>query len=329
MSQAIVMVTCVLGPPASQAADFFGRKWLVVIGSAFGFVGALIVSRASSMEMAIGGQCISSVAYIAQPILTAVASEILPRKFRPIAQGGLNAAGAAGAIVGILGGSVLTSSSISGWRAYWYIVTALLGVSGILIAVIYRPPPRPLQKSLTLSEKLARLDWVAYVLLTIGLVLFTMGLSWGNNPYLWSNPHVLAPLIVGLVFFLALIGHQTFIKKDGLIHHDLFKKDRNFAVALVCFFVDGLIFWAANNYYSFQVSVLYETDGLLTGLHFAIAFFSAIVASASVVLITSLTKRLREPILVSFLMFTIFFGKSILSKRLWDSTDTGQRLWLP
>lgn len=304
------MVTCVLGPPASQAADYFGRKWLLVIGSVFGLVGALIVSRASSMGMAIGGQCISSVLYIGQPILIAVASEILPRKFRPIAQGGLNIAGAAGAIVGILGGSALTASSVSGWRAYWYIVTAMLAVSGILIAVLYRPPPRPLQKSLTLGEKLGRLDWVAYVLLAIGLILFTMGLSWGNNPYSWSNPHVITPLIIGLVFFLALIGHQAFIKKDGLVHHDLFKKDRNFAVALGCFFVDGLIFWAGNNYYSFQVSILYETDAILTGLHFAVAFFAAIAASASVALISSFTKRLREPIVVSFLMFTIFFGES-------------------
>ena len=116
MSQAIVIVTVVLGPPASQAADYFGRKWLLAISSCFGVVGAIIVSRATSMGMAIGGQSIESVAYIGQPILIAVASEILPRKFRPIAQGGLNAAGAAGAIVGILGGSALTSSSISGWR---------------------------------------------------------------------------------------------------------------------------------------------------------------------------------------------------------------------
>ena len=232
-----------LGPPASQAADYFGRKWLLVIASIFGFIGALILSRANTMGQAIAGQSISSILYIGQPILFAVGSEILPRKFRPIAQGGLNAAGAVGAMVGILGGSALTKASISGWRTYWYIVAAMLAVSAVLLAVLYRPPPRPLQKSLTLKEKLGRLDWVAYLLLAIGLVLFTMGLSWGLNPYPWSNAHVLGPLLVGAAFFIALVVHQTFFKKDGLVHHDLFKKDRNFAVALGCFFADGIIFW--------------------------------------------------------------------------------------
>ena len=307
LSQAIVITTVVLGPPASQAADFFGRKWLLVISSLFGFVGALILSRANSMGQAIGGQVVSSVLYIGQPILIAVGSEILPRKFRPIAQGGLNIAGACGAIVGLLGGTPLTSSGLYGWRNYWYIVAALLGASSVIMAALYNPPPRPLQ-SLKLMDKLARLDWTAYVLLTIGLVLFTIGLSWGDNPYPWSDAHVLAPLIVGFCFFTGLIVHQTFFKKDGLIHHDLFKKDRNFAVALGCFFADGMIFWAANNYFPFQVSVLYETDPLLVGLYFAVAFFAAVAASASVALISSFTKSLREPIVVSFIMFTIFYG---------------------
>lgn len=261
------------------------------------------------MGQAIGGQVVSSVLYIGQPILIAVASEILPRKFRPAAQGGLNAAGASGGIVGLLAGSALTSDSLYGWRNYWHIVAALLGASSIIMAILYNPPPRPLQRSLSLKEKLARLDWIAYVLLAVGLVLFTMGLSWGNNPYSWSDARVLAPLLVGFCFFVGLIIHQTFFKKDGLFHHDLFKKDRNFAVALGCFFADGMIFFAANNYFAFEVSVLYETNSMLVGLHFCIAFFAAIAASASVVLISSFTKSIREPIVVSFIMFTIFYGK--------------------
>lgn len=162
------------------------------------------------MGQAIGVQVISSVLYIGQPILFAVGSEILPRKLRPVAQAGLNAAGAVGAIVGILAGGALTSASLYGWRNYCYIVAALLGASVIIIGILYNPPPRPLQRSLTLREKLARLDWIGYILLTIGLVLFTIGLSWGNNPYPWSDARVLAPLIVGFCFFIGLIVHQTY-----------------------------------------------------------------------------------------------------------------------
>lgn len=313
LSQAIVIVTVVLGPPASQAADYFGRKWFLVSAGVFGFVGSLILSRANSMSQAIGGQVVSSILYIAQPILTAVSSEILPRKFRPVVQAGLNGAGALGGIVGLLGGSALTTNHLYGWRTYFYIGAALMGVSAIIIALLYNPPPRPLQKSLTLQEKLARLDWVAYFLLAAGLSLFVMGLSWAYNPYPWSDAHVLAPLIVGACIFIALIVHQTWLKRDGLVHHDLFKKDRNFAVSLGCFFVDGMIFWAANNYFAYEVSILYETNAMLVVLHFAIAFFTAIAAAISVGVISTFTKAVREPIVASFIMFTIFFGKSCRS----------------
>jgi hypothetical protein len=260
------------------------------------------------MDQVIAGQVIGSVAYIAQPIFTAVASEILPRRSRPMAQAGLNAGGGLGGITGLLAGSVITTDSLFGWRKYWYIVTALSGASAIILTILYWPPPRPLQKSLTFKEKIARLDWVAYALLAISLTLFVMGLSWGDNPFSWSNPHVLATLIVGGVFFLIFVGHQTFIKKDGLIHHDLFKKDRNFALALGCFFADGVVFFAANNYFGFEVAVLYETDTLQANLHFAITFCTGFFAAFLVYVLSKFTKNIREPIVISFLFLTAFFG---------------------
>jgi len=47
---------------------------------------------------------------------------------------------------------------------------------------------------------------------------------------------------------------------------------------------------------------------MLIGLHFCVAFFAAIAASASVLLISAYTKSIREPIVVSFIMFTIFYA---------------------
>lgn len=324
LSQAIVIVTVVLGPPASQAADYWGRKWFLVVGSGVGLVGALILSRANTMGQAIAGQVVLSVLYIAQPILIAVGSEILPRRLRPSAQAGLNAGGALGAITGLLGGSALTSSGLFGWRNYWYIVAALLGASAATLATLYRPLPRPLQTTLSFREKIARLDWVAYALLASGLTLFTMGLSWGDNPFAWTDAHVLAPLILGGVLFAGLVAHQTFVKKDGLVHHDLFKKDRNFALALGCFFADGMIFWSANNYYAFQVSVLYETDVLLVNLHFCVAFFAGVAAAVMVGVISAYTKSIREPIVASFVFLTLFFGELALGSAPGASADAWQ-----
>ena len=310
MAQGLVILTALLGPPISQAADYWGRKWFIVVLSTFGVVGSIVVSRADSMGQAIAGEVIIGVAYGCQPLLFAIGSEILPRRVRPAAQAGLNISGALGAIVALLAGSALTSTNPFGFRAFWYISTGIFAASTIICAILYNPPLRPLQTQLSMGEKLARLDWVAYALLASGITLFVMGLSWGDNPYAWKDAHVLAPLIVGIVILLGLAAHQTFIKKDGLVHHRLFQKDRNFAICFFAFFMDGVIFWAANNYFPFAIQVLYETNALLVGLHFCVTFLVALAASFFIAYFSSKTKLLREPLVAAFLAFTLFFGES-------------------
>jgi MFS family permease len=309
LSQAIVITTVALGPPVSQATDIWGRKWFLVILTACGAVGSIIISRATSMSMAIAGECICGLAYGSQPLLYAVVSEILPRKYRPAAQGGINASLAAGGVTALLAGSVMIKDYTEGFRAFWYMVAAILAVSATICAILYNPPPLPLQVSLTTKEKFGRLDWVAYALLSNGTVLFVLALSWGNNPYKWTSAHVLAPLLVGAVLLAGLFVHQIKFKKDGLLHHGLFRGDRNFPIALFIMFVDGMAFFAANSYYAFEVATLYETDLFRTGLRFCIVFFAAIVSSLAVAAYSSITKHVREPIIISFALFVAFFGE--------------------
>ncbi|KIW07205.1 uncharacterized protein PV09_02070 [Verruconis gallopava] len=326
ISQVIVIVTATLGPPASQAADYWGRKWFFVGSSVFGFVGAIVLARAHSIGQVIAGQTISSVFFISQPILIAVGSEILPRKWRPIAQGGLNAAGGLGGVVAFLGGQSLIDQSPSGWRNIWYIITALMGASGIIIATLYWPPPMPLQKTLSASEKFRRLDWVAYFLLAAGLALLCMGLSWAESPYPWSNAHVVACIVVGGMLILALVVHQTFFQKHGLLDHDLFKKDRNFAIAIGCFFLDGMIFWAYNSYFPFEMSTLYAyNSSAIEGARNCMNFFATFFAVALIPVISHFTKSIREPTVISFLAYVVFFA--LMAKM--DVNETGKTWGYP
>ena len=60
LTETIAITAGTLSPPISQAADFWGRKWLVVGFTACGAVGCLIVSRADNFGTLIGGQCMST-----------------------------------------------------------------------------------------------------------------------------------------------------------------------------------------------------------------------------------------------------------------------------
>lgn len=119
LAQTIVIVTVVLGPVVGQAVDYWGRKWFLVLLTLCAVVGSIVVSRATSMGVAIAGEVICGLSYGAQSLYYSVASEILPRKWRPAAQGGINAALGLGGIVGLLAGSYLIKTYDEGFRIFW------------------------------------------------------------------------------------------------------------------------------------------------------------------------------------------------------------------
>lgn len=279
----IAIETAVLGPPFSQAADYFGRRWFLIIPTLFGAVGSIIVSRATSMGMVIGGMLVLSVQYGNQPLLHAVVSEVLTHRQRGAAQATVNITGALGGILGVVAGAALTSNdTINGFRAIWYLCAGLYAAAAAFVAIAYHPPLRRFQTEFTLRQKLGKLDWVGYSLLTFGVVPFFMGLTWAENPCgsdlclrecslidfadPWNDAHVLAPLLVGFAFSAVFIIYEWKFKKDGLIHHRLFSRDRNFALALLGVFTEGCVFFATIAFFTYQVSVLYYTNIIVASL---------------------------------------------------------------
>ncbi|KAK5057513.1 hypothetical protein LTR84_011513 [Exophiala bonariae] len=306
LTSVISILTVVLSPPVSQATDYWGRKWFLVVLTALGCVGSIVVSRADSMAMAIAGFTVTGLSYGAQPLLHAVTSEVLPRKHRPYAQASVNVSASLGAIFGLLVGGALTRNNHpNGFRTYWYITAAIYAVGAAACGLLYNPPPRELQLSLTLQEKLRKLDWLGYLLLMSGLVLFCLGLSWSQNPYPWTSARVLATFLVGVVLTVALVIHQWRFKSDGMFHHALFR-GRNFVLGVFCIFCEGITFFAANNYFAFEVSVFYATDPLTIGLHYTIAFYTFGLFAVVAGLYCWKTKTVRLPIIVAFLSFVIF-----------------------
>jgi hypothetical protein len=274
----------------------------------------MVIARAVSMGQVIAGAVITGLAYGSQPLLYAVVSEILPRRFRAPAQSSSNISLDIGSLFTLLAGEAIMKYHKDGFRIFWYLTGGSLRLSAIICALLYNPPLRPLQKSLTQKQKLRQLDWVGYALLTIGIVLFSMGLVWSDNPYSWRNAHILAPFVIGTVLLIGLGVHQTFFKRDGMFHHGLFKKDRNFAISLICIFIEGMGFFAANAFFPLEISVLFETDPIRVGLRYSITFFSAVAMSAAIAVYCVKTHRIRWVTVLAFLFLVDFYSK--LSKPL-------------
>ncbi|KAK5048723.1 hypothetical protein LTR84_005815 [Exophiala bonariae] len=308
LSSGVSIVNMSFGPAFSQAADYWGRKWFIVASCSIGMVGAIIVSRAQSMNIAILGTTLASMVLAAQPLTFTVASEILPRRYRVLGQAFVNLGLASGGVLALLGGNALAEAFGEGWRIIWYMETGFLAFAATVTTFMYNPPQRPEEVSLTTRAKLGMLDWTAIISLTIGVVLFVMGLTWANNPYPWRDAHVLGPFLIGSAILIALVIHQTKLKKDGLFHHGAFKSDRNLAIALICVGIEGLVYFVANVYYPMEVAILFTSDANQIALHWSVSLFSMFFALAVIVWYIPTKRDMRTPLVISYVFVALFFG---------------------
>src|SRR4051794_18444079 len=83
-SSCIAIMTVALNPPISQAADYWGRKPILIGFSLTGVVGSIIVSRAQNSSTIIAGFAILGLNFGCQSVILAVLSEVLPRQYRPM-----------------------------------------------------------------------------------------------------------------------------------------------------------------------------------------------------------------------------------------------------
>ncbi|KAB5517003.1 major facilitator superfamily domain-containing protein [Coniochaeta sp. 2T2.1] len=193
----IAIMTVVLGPIVSQASDYWGRKWFLIVLTLVGAAGAVIVSRAHSMSMIIAGFSVIGIDFGVQPLLHTVASEVLPRRWRAWGQAAVTISNALGLITGlIVGGHFNRHGDPNGFRYFFYIAAATFA-----LAAPYASTPTT---AYTFNEKLAKLDWIGYTLLSSSLVLFCVGLSYSQNPYQWSDARVSASFAIGMGFGLGM-----------------------------------------------------------------------------------------------------------------------------
>ncbi len=297
-----------LGAPVSQAADFWGRKWFVVGFTGAGCVGCLIASRAHSFGVVVGGQSIACLALGAQPLVHAIASEIIPRKYRSFAQAAVNLASSTGGIVGILMGGALVRQSPEGFRVYFYITSGLYGAIGLVVVWLYQPPPRRPQVEMSHRQRLAKLDWYGYALFVPGLILFSYALTSSSGVYHWSSPNIVGPLVVGVILLIVFVLYEWKVTTTGILHHGLFSRGRNFAICLALIFTEGLAFFAANTYFAYESAVLYDRTVFDAGLGFTVVFWTANVGTALTSLYVSRTKTVRIPLIFATMCVAIFFA---------------------
>ncbi len=256
-----------------RLADMVGRKNLLVIGLVVFTLGSTICGASPNLGILIAARAFQG---LGGALIMSVSPAILTSAFPPQERGralGLNAVAVAlGTSVGpTLGGLITANFS---WRWIFY-VNVPLGVIGVVASM------------LVLKERSQRVngrfDPTGAILLAIGLVTLTLGLSFGQE-WGWSSPALLATLAICVLAFILLIVVERRVSDPVIDFHML--QNRVFVSANISLIMSFLALFAVSFMLPFYLEELrniplVEAGLLLTPLPLAIALiapFSGVLA---------------------------------------------------
>ncbi|TID25717.1 putative siderophore iron transporter [Venturia nashicola] len=242
------LVQAVLCPLIASASDTFqARKTLLVVLTTISFVGAAIAPGATSIARVIAAQFLMGFGFASTALAYSVPSEILPRRWRPMAQASMNIAAVLGATSGPLAiGGLTKSNPHTGWRIFYWIMMAIWGLTAMGIFFGYRPPKRHTRLDhLQFMQKLKRLDLPGFGLLTAGLTLLLTGINLGGGLFIWKSVPVLTTLVIGIILLVVFAVHEWRFTNTGILDHELFQggkhRGRTFAICVVLMFLEGIM----------------------------------------------------------------------------------------
>ena len=201
----------------------------------------------------------------------------------------------------------------------YYIAIIYAALVLIGTAVLYFPPPRPMQDyDRTRWEQFLRLDFGGYVLYTASLTAFLLGLSWGGSAgHPWNSASVVAPIVLGALGLVAVFFYDFVIFQDRgrpIFPKDLFQQYREFTVSLVCVFVAGMVYFSMSGLIPQATLFVYTSDPLELGKLLLTYGFGQFVASAVIPLFLHRTKNPKRYLIITLavqLVFTALYAYGV------------------
>lgn len=222
MLMGYMVVTAVLLVTFGRISDIYGRVKMYNLGFAVFTFGSILLfltpgsGNFAALEIiffriiqGIGGAFLFANA-------TAILTDAFPSNQRGFAMGINQIAAIGGSFIGLLVGGILSPFS---WRAI-FLISVPFGLIGTIWAYLM------LHETATI-KKGQKLDVIGNVLFAVGLTVILIAITYGILPYGtssmgWTNPLVIAGLVMGLLFLLIFIWYEPRIK-DPLFHLQLFK----------------------------------------------------------------------------------------------------------
>jgi len=305
--QGPLLMQSVLSPIIGRLSDVLDRKYLASIPPLIAVAGAVISAKATSMNMLIGGGILIGTTLSTIAIVQAIPSEVLPLKYRALANGFAFIAGALGGFAGTLGAGAVTNQNAEGWRSIFWMQAAFHGATTVGLLLFYHPKRASDFPRMSFRSIAWACDPIGSVLFICSCTLLLMALNWAGGTFPWSDPHVVALLLVGLALLVAFCLYEWKGRSDGLVAHVFFQGNHNFALSVFAFAVEGWIFYSAVNSVVPQIilNLGFESSAWHISLRQLSYGFLTLFACIPITLYSTKYKDLKSPLLVTFGLFLI------------------------
>ncbi|KAI1377057.1 MFS general substrate transporter [Hypoxylon crocopeplum] len=323
--QGPLLMQSVLSPIVGRLSDVLDRKYLAAVPPLIAFVGAVISAKATSMSMLIGGGILIGTTLSTISIVQAIPSEILPLKFRALANGFAFVGGAVGGLIGSLGAGAVTNVDAGGWRYIFWIQAAFHGITSVGLLCFYWPPKHVEYPKMSLRDYIWACDPIGSTMFVGSATLMLLALDWAGGAYGWSDPHVAVPLSLGFVLIVGFALYEWRARSDGLVAHVFFRKNANFAYSVFAFAVEGWIFYSAVNSVVPQIALNlgFESDAWLISVRQLSYQLPVLFASVPITWYATRFKDLQVPLLGTFTVFLIVTICYATIKPTWSSAQLG------
>jgi len=149
---------------------------------------------------------------------------------------------------------------VGNWRGNFYAAAAAQAISFLGLFFLYFPPAHPL--GLPYAQVLRELDYVGIFLFIAGSLPFLMGIVWASI-YPSTNPHVVAPLVVGCIMLVFFALWETYgNSKHPLTPTSIFTSShgRDFTAPCIALAVINMFYYSSSIIWPTMISVFY-TNG--------------------------------------------------------------------
>ncbi|KAK6070464.1 PEP5 [Seiridium cupressi] len=305
--QGPLLMQSVLSPIVGRLSDVLNRKYLASLPPLIAFAGAVVSAKATSMSMLIGGGILIGTTLSTIAIVQAIPSEILPLKYRALANGFAYMGGAIGGLLGVLSSGALTNIDAGGWRYIFWLQAAFHLITSMGLMCFYWPQEHTEYPKMTLRDYVWACDPVGSFLFLCATTLMLLALDWASGDYAWSSATVSAPLTIGIVLLVLFFIYEWKGRADGLVAHVFFHENLNFFLSVFAFAVEGWIFYSAFNSITPQLilNLGFEDNAWSISVRQLSTQLPTLLTSIPITLYATRFKDLKSPLLVTFTLFLV------------------------